>query len=121
MKSRAPVGRPTKYVLSGPRLRHIREAYGVTLTDVAAELGMSAPTLSRIESARVPIPERFAFLDRAPKAHAELVEMARKQTGHARFGRAYLGIVARLVVGAPPIRDLFTLLEGIDKEAGNAA
>ena len=121
MVSKRPIGRPSSYIISGPRLRHIREAYNVTQTDVAFELGMAVATLSRIESAVAPIPERFSFLAKAPVAHAPLVKAAKRQKGHARFARAYLGIVARLVVGAPPIRDLFRLLEGMDKEVEDAA
>ena len=121
MHSKRPIGRPSKYIISGPRLRHIRESYGVKQSDVAYELGMAVATLSRIESAVSPIPERFSFLEKAPKAHAPLVEAAKKLKGHARFARAYLGIVAQLVVGAPPIRDLFSLLEGMDKEVEDAA
>lgn len=108
-----------RYVISGPRLRHIREQYGVSCTDIAEELGISRSELSKIEQARRPIPKNPLFLNKDPKykVYQDIWEKARASTGSRRFARAYLGIVAVLVSGAPPVRDLMTLLRDFDDEA----
>lgn len=105
-----------RYVISGPRLRHIREMYGVSCTDIAEELGIGRSELSKIEQARRPIPKNPLFLTKEPKykVYQDIWEKARASTGSKRFARAYLGIVAVLVSGAPPIRDLMTLLKDLD-------
>lgn len=44
---------------SGPAVRAIREATGITATDLANHLGISRPYLSNIEAGRRPLPRRY--------------------------------------------------------------
>ncbi len=64
-------------IVSGSRLRELRQEYGLLQSDLAVRLGVHSTTISNWERERWPLPEAAFVLIRAAVAGARRLDLGR--------------------------------------------